>query len=150
VQGKGGPEQLIRRALGLLLVLACTTGLFGQDTTGLVQALDGLEQALVNKDEAAAGRLMHENMRFGHSNGWVQSRTDALADMRSGALVYGGFRREAIRVSVEGKRGFIQEWVTVKGVRNGTAFDIRIFVLQHWTRTRKGWQLLIRQSAKLG
>jgi hypothetical protein len=140
----------MRRALVLVLVLTIANGLLGQDTATLVQALDRLEQALVNRDEAGTAQLMHENMRFGHSNGWVQSRADALADMRSGTLVYGGFRREAVRVAVEGKRGFIQEWVAVKGVRNGTAFDIRIFVLQHWIRTRKGWQLLIRQSAKLG
>jgi hypothetical protein len=140
----------MRRTLVLVLALMLAKSSFSQDTTTLLQSLDRLEQALVSRDEAAAGRLMHDNMRFGHSNGWVQTREDALADMRSGALVYGGFRREAVRVTVEGKRGFIQEWVAVQGVRNGTAFDIRIFVLQHWIRTRKGWQLLIRQSAKLG
>ena len=140
----------MRRALVLVLVMTMANGLFGQDTAALVKVLDRLEQALVNRDEVETGRLMHASMRFGHSNGWVQSRADALADMRSGLLVYGGFQREALRVSVEGKRGFIQEWVAVKGIRNGTAFDIRIFVLQHWIRTRKGWQLLIRQSAKLG
>jgi hypothetical protein len=134
----------------LVLALALAPGVFSQDTTLLVQALDRLEKALVEKDEEAVAGLIHPEMRFGHSNGWVQTREDALADMRSGALVYGGFRREAVRVSVDGKRGFIQEWVAVKGERNGTAFDIRIFVLQHWIRTRKGWQLLIRQSAKLG
>jgi hypothetical protein len=140
----------MRRTLVLVLALTLVTGLFGQDTAALVKALDQLEQALVDRNEVVAGRLMHDNMRFGHSNGWVQTRADALADMRSGSLVYGGFRREAVRVTVEGNRGFIQEWVAVNGVRNGTAFDIRIFVLQHWIRTRKGWQLLIRQSAKLG
>lgn len=150
MQGEGGPEQLMRRCFILLLALALATGSFSQDTTMLLQALDRLEQALVNRDEAVAGRLMHESMRFGHSNGWVQSRADALADMRSGSLVYGGFRREGIRVSVEGKRGFIQERVAVQGVLKGTAFDIKLFVLQHWIRTRKGWQLLIRQSAKMG
>lgn len=150
MQGEGGPEQLIRGTIVLALAMMLVTSLVGQDTAGLVKALNQLEQALVSKDEAAVGKLMHEDMRFGHSNGWVQSRTDALADMRSGALVYGAFGREALKVTVEGNRGFIQEWVAVKGTRNGTAFDIRIFVLQHWIRTRKGWQLLIRQSAKLG
>ena len=141
---------MIRRALIVLLVLSSVTVSYSQDTTALVRALDMLEQALVRKDEAAVGKLMHEDMRFGHSNGWVQSRTDALADMRSGALVYGGFGREALMVTVEGKRGFIREWVSVKGDYKGTAFDLRLFVLQHWIRTRKGWQLLMRQSAKIG
>lgn len=139
----------MHRAFVLVLALVLATSLAGQDTTALVQALDRLEQALVMRDEKTAGGLMHAEMRFGHSNGWVQTRADALADMRSGALVYGGFRREAVRVSVEGKKGFIQEWVAVNGVRSGTAFDIRIFVLQHWVRTRKGWQLMMRQSARL-
>jgi hypothetical protein len=139
----------MRRFFVVALALMLVKSSFSQDTAMLVQALDRLEKALVEKDEEAVAGLMHPEMRFGHSNGWVQTREDALADMRSGALVYGGFRREAVRVTVEGKRGFIQEWVAVQGVRNGTAFDIRIFVLQHWIRTRKGWQLLIRQSAKL-
>jgi Domain of unknown function (DUF4440) len=141
---------LMRRVWILLLALAIGGGVFSQDTALLVQSLDRLEKALVEKDEKMLAGLLQRELRFGHSNGWVQTREDAMADMRSGALVYESFRREAIRVSVDGKLGFIQEWVSVKGVRNGTSFDIRLFVLQHWTKTRKGWLLLMRQSAKLG
>jgi hypothetical protein len=140
----------MRRFIVLLLALMLVQRSVSQDTTILVQALDRLEKALVEKDEETVARLMHPDMRFGHSNGWVQTRQDALADMRSGALVYKGFRRQALKVHVEEKRGFVQEWVEVEGIRNGTAFSLRIFVLQHWISTRKGWQLLIRQSAKLG
>jgi hypothetical protein len=140
----------MRLVLVLVLALALAKGGFSQDTTSLIQALDRLEQALVRKDQATVGRLLHEDMRFGHSNGWVQTRQDALADMQSGTLVYKGFRRSAVKVHVDGKRGFVQEWVEVDGVLKGTGFSLRIFVLQHWIRTRKGWQLLIRQSAKLG
>ncbi len=38
----------------------------------------------------------------------------------------------------------------VTGNKGGTDFKIKLFVLQQWIKTKKGWQLWIRQSAKQG
>jgi len=35
-------------------------------------------------------------------------------------------------------------------VVNGTAFKLTLYIMQFWVKTKKGWQLIARQSAKQG
>jgi hypothetical protein len=35
-------------------------------------------------------------------------------------------------------------------VVNGTVFKMTLHVMQFWIKTKNGWQLIARQSAKLG
>jgi hypothetical protein len=150
VQEQGRYKQLIMRAwlLGFFMVSVLVAG--AQDTTSVKQALDRLQNALVARDTVEMKKLMHQNLQFGHSNGWVQTRKDAIDDAASGALIYHQFNRQSLSIEMFGKTAIVKEWMEVKGNRKGTDFNIRLFVLQQWVKTKKGWQLMMRQSAKQG
>jgi hypothetical protein len=132
----------------LFLLLVISLGVSAQDTTAVKAALDRLEMALVARDTMTMKQLMHMNLQFGHSNGWVQTKRDAIEDAKSGALVYGRFDRQSLTILSYGKTAVVREWVNVSGTRNGTEFNVKLFVMQHWVRTKKGWQLLFRQGAR--
>ena len=132
----------------LFLLLVFSLRVSAQDTTAVKAALDRLEMALVARDTGTMKQLLHHNLQFGHSNGWVQTKRDAIEDAKSGALVYGRFDRQSLTILSYGKTAVVREWVNVNGTRNGTEFNIKLFVLQQWVRTKKGWQLVLRQSAR--
>jgi hypothetical protein len=138
------------RASMICFLLLCFLTAGAQDTTAVKLAVDRLQKALVERDTVVMKQLFHPDLQFGHSNGWVQTKRDAIEDARSGALVYRQFDRQSITIQMFNKRAVVKERMEVKGARNGTEFNIKLFVLQQWVKTKKGWQLMMRQSAKQG
>jgi hypothetical protein len=137
----------MRRTI-LFFLLFTFTGLHAQDTAAVKKAFNLLEKAFMEKDSAEIKKLLHKKALFGHSNGWVQSKGEVLSDMRNGTLVYKQFDQQSVSISVDDKYAVVKEWVEVTGNKSGTDFKLKLFVLQQWIKTKKGWQLWIRQSAK--
>jgi ketosteroid isomerase-like protein len=131
------------------LLFVYSTGFAQKDTSQVLEAVTALREALVSKDSNAVKRLLREDVAFGHSNGWVQTKIDVLNDMRTGYLVYQKFNVLSLSIKISGKHASVQERVEVEGIRNGTAFKLPLFVLHVWIKTRKGWQLLSRQSTRI-
>jgi len=119
------------------------------DSTGLKTSMQQLDKALLEKNEAVLKQLLHKDLNYGHSNGWIQTKNDVLNDFKSGKLVY-----NKIENNNAGIINISKKWATVKtstnaeGTVNGTAFKMTLHVMQVWMNTKKGWQLFARQSAK--
>src|SRR2546423_13328616 len=129
------------------------TGLIAiaQTDTGYLQnAMADLDKALLNKDQKVLQQLLHKDVSYGHSNGWVQTKTDILNDLQSGKLVYSKIENSSMMIVAQNKK-----WATVRtntnaeGSISGTAFQLKLHVLQVWIKSKAGWQLLARQSTKL-
>ncbi len=121
------------------------------DSTGLKAAMEQLDKALLGKNEVVLKQVLHKDVNYGHSNGWIQTKNDVLNDFKSGKLVY-----NKIENNSAGVINITQKWATVKtntnaeGTVNGTAFKMTLHIMQVWINTKKGWQLFARQSAKQG
>jgi hypothetical protein len=121
------------------------------DSVGLKDAMQKLDKALMAKDETVLKDLLHNNISFGHSNGWIQSKTDILGDFKSGKLTYNKIENTKISiVSITDKWATTTTATNAEGVVNGNAFKLTLHVMQVWMKTKKGWQLFARQSAKQG
>jgi hypothetical protein len=141
-----------KRIVGSLFLIVCFLNLaFAQaDSLELKAVMNKLDNALLQKNESDLQVLLHRDLSFGHSNGWVQSKEALLTDSRTGKLNYHVIENNGIAVLHINKK-----WATVKtnthaeGVVNGTPFNLNLHVLQVWIKTKKGWQLVARQSTKL-
>src|SRR5262245_49682337 len=58
------------------------------DSVGLKDAVQKLDKALLQKDEVVLRSVLHKDVSYGHSNGWIQSKDDILNDFKSGKLTY--------------------------------------------------------------
>jgi hypothetical protein len=120
------------------------------DSVSLKDAMSSLDNALLRKDEKALQQLLHKEVSYGHSNGWVQSKNDILADFKSGKLLYSKIENSTVIIVAQNKK-----WATVRTNTNAEgeidhkAFQLKLHVLQVWMKTKKGWQLFARQSTKL-
>lgn len=120
------------------------------DSIGLKEAMQKLDRALIQKDEAVLRSLLHNNMSYGHSNGWVQSKSDVFKDFKSGKLQYDKINSTAVSILDIGKnRATVKMNTEAEGKVNETGFNLKMHVMQVWLKTKKGWQLYARQSAKL-
>jgi len=135
--------------LFVLFLLIAKSSFTQVDSAGLKNAMQKLDAALLQKNEMVLKTVLHEDLSFGHSNGWIQSKSDVLNDLKSGKLVYNKIENNSSAIVNINKK-----WATVKtntnaeGVVNGTAFKLTLHIMQFWMKTKKGWQLIARQSAK--
>jgi hypothetical protein len=119
------------------------------DSIALKDAMKKLDQALLAKDEANLKTVLHNDVSYGHSNGWIQSKTDILNDFTSGKLTYNKIENNSSAiVKINKKYATVKTNTNAEGVVNGTAFKLTLHIMQFWVKTKKGWQLIARQSAK--
>ena len=120
------------------------------DSLSLKEAMSNLDKALVNKDEKALTQLLNADVSYGHSNGWVQTKTDIINDLKSGKLSY-----DKLENVNEGIVAINNNWATVRTTTNaeakmnGNVVQLKLHILQVWLKTKAGWQLIARQGVKL-
>ena len=142
--------QKFAAVLFVLFLFTTQNSLAQIDSSGLKNAMQQLDKALLQKDETVLKSVLHKDLSYGHSNGWIQSKTDVLNDFTSGKLTYNKIENNSSAIIV-----ITRDYATVKtntnaeGVVNGTAFNLKLHIMQFWIKTKKGWQLIARQSAKL-
>ncbi len=136
--------------LFVLFLLIAKSSFTQIDSVGLKNAMQQLDKALLQKDESVLKSILHKDLGFGHSNGWIQTRTDILNDFKSGKLTYNNIENNSSAiVKISEMYATVKTNTNAEGVVNGTAFKLTLHIMQFWIKTKKGWQLLARQSAKL-
>ena len=133
------------------LVLFLFNSSFAQiDSVGLKNAMQQLDKALLQKDGVVLKSILHKEVSYGHSNGWIQSKDDILNDFKSGKLTYNNIQNNSSAiVKISEKYATVKTNTNAEGVVNGTEFKLTLHIMQFWVKTKKGWQLIARQSAKL-
>ena len=140
----------MKKFLLSVLVLFILNNSFAQvDSVGLKDAMQQLDKALLQKDEVVLRSVLHNGVSYGHSNGWIQSKTDIMNDFKSGKLVYNRIENNnSAIVRINKKYATVKTNTNAEGAVNGTTFKLTLHVMQFWIKTKKGWQLIARQSAK--
>jgi len=140
----------MRLILIITLFLANQLSVVAQkDSSAVLGAVARLEKALLNKDSATMNGLLHKDVSYGHSSGWVQTKKEVVDDMMSGFLVYNKLEDSSINIVMSKDKAIVREKVRAVGSRDGKSFDLSLFITQVWLQSKKGWQLFARQSTKL-
>ena len=144
----------MRKSAAVLFVffLLIAKSSFAQvDSVSLKETMQKLDAALLQKNEMILKTVLHKDVSYGHSNGWIQSKNDILNDFTSGKLTYSKIENNSSSiVNISKKYATVKTNTNAEGTVNGTAFKLTLHVMQFWIKTEKGWQLIARQSAKQG
>ncbi|HEX6849231.1 MAG TPA: nuclear transport factor 2 family protein [Chitinophagaceae bacterium] len=132
------------------LILFVVNSCFAQiDSVALKSSMQQLDKALLLKDETVLKSVLHKEVSYGHSNGWIQSKEDIMNDFKTGKLIYNKIENNSSAfVNISKKYATVKTNTNAEGVVNGTAFKLTLHIMQFWIKTKKGWQLIARQSAK--
>jgi len=121
----------------------------GQDTIGIKKATSTLNNALVTKDTTVLKRLISSRIGYGHSNGWLQTKQDIIADFVSGKIEYKKIETAEENYTFSKKAVAIRSVTKVEGRINGSIFNMTLQVLQVWKKVKRNWVLIARQSVKM-
>jgi hypothetical protein len=141
--------QRFATVLFVLFLLTAKSSFAQVDSVGLREVMQQLDKALLQKNEKVLQTVLHKDVSYGHSNGWIQSKADIMNDFTSGKLVYNKIENNSSAiVTINKKYATVKTNTNAEGVVNGTAFKLTLHVMQFWIKTKKGWQMIARQSAK--
>lgn len=138
--------------LALLIILIVSSSLAYGKTGNIAPGKQAarLAKALLERDSVALNTLLHKDLTYGHSNGWIESKQDVINDLFNGTLVYQQIIPEATpTVHIYDKTGIVRETISVTVVVAGKAMTLKLKVLQTWIKVGNEWRLLARQSVKV-
>src|SRR6186997_428010 len=138
--------------LALLFVLSLQTAQEGSRVEEDLKAIaKRLDKALIDKDTLFLNQHLSAQLKYGHSNGWIETKDELKAHLFNGKLVYRSINGSGTgpTVVIEGKTGLVREEVTVDVLLDGKALNLKLSVLQVWIFRKGEWILLGRQSTKV-
>jgi len=140
----------MRALLTILSFFVYSISLAGRpDTAGLQKAVYQLNDALLQKDSVTLKRLLHEQARYGHSNGWIETKREVLDDLQDGKLIYNRINQSELAVVVENETACVRAKADIEVLLNGKPLTMSLHILQVWIKDKSGWVLLSRQSTKI-
>jgi hypothetical protein len=104
---------------------------------------------LVKKDTLVLKQLLHGELTYGHSNGWVESKEEVIKDLYSGRLAYQSIESSDFQWKTGSNWANVRSRAKVAYTMDGKQGELNLHILQVWLKTNKGWQLVARQSTKL-
>jgi len=130
-----------------IILFFVTVGSFAQrNVEGSVRDLD---EALVERDTAFLKNLLHDQLSYGHSNGWVETKSELLQHLFNGKLVYKKIESKLLTKNDADSVTIVRTQSNIRYVLDGKEGELKLHVMQVWVLNKKGWQLLSRQSTKL-
>ncbi|HEX2630461.1 MAG TPA: nuclear transport factor 2 family protein [Chitinophagaceae bacterium] len=112
----------------------------------LVERMKHFHQ-LVVKNDFTLDKYIHEDLSYGHSNGWIENAKQFREDLGS-IITYHSIKEDSISAVVSDKIAHIRFIadidVTLRGVRS--IFKLR--VLEIWMKRKGNWVLFARQAIR--
>lgn len=105
-------------------------------------------QALVQKNIKLIHQLTDDALTYGHSTGWIQTKTDLVKDFESGMITYHSYKEDSIVVGVSGNAAHIRFIADINSTLRGNNSNNHIKVMEVWIKKGEGWVLFARQAIR--
>lgn len=137
----------MKAVLVILTVLICNAA--GAQTSFLKEAVAKLDKALVSKDTVVLKQLLHKDLSYGHSNAWVETKSDLLKNLFNGKISYTSINAGKYQWLTNKDWANVRSNVDIEYMMDGKEGSVTLHVLQVWMKTNTEWQIIARQSTKL-
>lgn len=126
-----------------ICVVAQTT-----DEQKLLTTVKEFHQALVNKNTISINQQTDKALSYGHSNGWVETKTDMIKNLETNYISYQSFKEDSIKVSSNGNIANVRFLAAIEASLKDSRITYNLKVLEVWVKKGKRWLLFARQSVK--
>lgn len=114
----------------------------------LLRALDQLHKAMIEADSASLSRLALQALSYGHSSGQVDSKSEFIRKIVSGASDFVSIRAEDRTVVFSGRNAVVRFRMEAETNDRGQPGRVSLLVLLVWQKKGGEWKLLARQAVK--
>jgi ketosteroid isomerase-like protein len=137
--------------LAFALALSVITGQSAAATTPeqeVLAAQDLWRQAMTRKDLTAFEKVLHPDLRYGHSSGLIETKAQAIQHVLGSTAIWERIDFQDTLVKVQGDTAIVTGKVDVqqRGAKNRTL--IKLVVLSIWKKGAPGWQMIARQATR--
>lgn len=140
----------MRLLLIFLMIFGTTISYADSRKDKLFKKVYELDKALLDKDSIALKNILHKDVTYGHSNGWIERKQEVINDLFNGKLTYTAIENGSkLQIETTKKTGKVLLNMKVSVVVEGKEMDLKLQVMQVWVWEKGSWKLLGRQSVKL-
>ena len=107
-----------------------------------------LKTALIQKDSVSLSKLLADDVSYGHSNGWVQTKAQLIRDVMSGVQDYKTIEPSNLNIRVYENTAVVTMQSKSSMIFQGKPLDLSMNVLLVWVKKNNDWKLIARQSVK--
>ena len=118
------------------------------DEQKLLTTVKEFHQALVNKNTISINQQTDKALSYGHSNGWVETKTDMIKNLETNYISYQSFKEDSIEVSSNGNIANVRFLAAIEASLKDSRITYNLKVLEVWVKKGKRWFLFARQSVK--
>jgi hypothetical protein len=118
------------------------------DETKLSATMKEFHQALVNKNTVSINQQTDKALSYGHSNGWVETKTDLIKNLETGYIKYHSYREDSLKLSMNGTMASARFVADINVTMNGNNATYHLKVLEVWVKKSKRWVLFARQAIR--
>ena len=139
---------VIRGVFGGLLACLCVPAIAADDAATVVAELDIQYQAAVKRNDAdTMARILADDFVLVTGKGKVFTKADLLASAREAKTVYEKQDADSRTVRVWGDTAVVTALLWLKGVKQGNAFDYKLWYSDTYVRTKDGWRYAFGQAS---
>jgi hypothetical protein len=135
----------------LLVIVLLVNVLFANaqtDEEKLTSTLKEFHQSLVKKNTVSINQQTDKALSYGHSNGWVETKTDMIKNLETGYISYSSYKEDSIQVVTNGNMANVRFLADIAATLNGKEATYHLKVLEVWVKKGKRWLLFARQAVK--
>jgi Domain of unknown function (DUF4440) len=115
----------------------------------LIGTVKEFHQALVKKNTISINQQTDKALSYGHSNGWIQTKTDLIKDFETGKISYESYKEDSITVNINENLANVRFIADIIATVNGDVkSNYHLKVYEVWVKKGKRWMLFGRQATK--
>jgi hypothetical protein len=138
----------LKKIFSILFVLFYLVGHAQDEEQKLIQRMKEFHQALVQKNSIAISQQTDRELSYGHSNGWIETKSALIKDLETGVISYSAIREDSVEVHLNDDMANVRFVADITGTMNSSTFSLRLKVLEVWVKKRNRWILFARQAVK--
>ena len=138
----------MKKLLFIVLLLNVVFANAQTDQEKLTSTLKEFHQSLVKKNTVSINQQTDKALSYGHSNGWVETKTDFIKNLESGFMKYKSYKEDSLQVVINGNMANTRFVADIEASRDGINGNYHLKVLEVWVKKDKRWLLFARQAVK--
>lgn len=139
----------MKKLLVIVLLLNIVFANAQTDEQKLTSTLKEFHQALVKKNTVSINQQTDKALSYGHSNGWVETKTDFIKNLETGYASYKSIKEDSLQVVINGNVAnarFVGDYEVSLNGGNPVVYHLK--VLEVWVKKGKRWLLFARQAIR--
>lgn len=138
----------MRRILTILFLFIVVCCQAQTDEEKLIITVKEFHRALVKKNTISINQQTDKALSYGHSNGWIETKTEMIKNLETGYISYQGFKEDSITVAMNGNMANVRFIADITATMKEAKVTYHLKVLEVWVKKGKRWVLFARQAVR--